>query len=365
MSWLSDRTGIHIGLGPPKASTKLPANLQNADPATQAGYENMIGALNGKIAQQDAGNKTAAEIGGAAFTPVALGALGVGGAAAGAGAAGAAGGADAAGNAAGAGSDTTGGGSSGLPSWLSDILGGAGGVAGGVGSFLKDNSGSLLEGANVAEAALRQQQATNYAKQALQTAQDAYGAKAGLRSAGIAGMLNPSANAPNLSPLRSLAGAGSGNPFARGLPMAGAPTNNTPVPQQAIPTDGQPIANGPPPPSDTNPGTAIAPKLSFPMPGGSGGGVLGSLAGASNGQPASQPPGALPMAGAIGSVMGRLGGGTPSTGGVLGSIGNVIGGLQRPPAPLPLAPSAPAPTSVPMGSAVTPPMTPPGLRMAV
>lgn len=87
--------------------------------------------------------------------------------------------------------------------------------------WMKKNSGTLIAGANVAEAAYRQMQADKYAGKAFDLASGAYNEKAPLRTAGIAGMLNPGANTPDLSALRMIAGAGSGNPFAKALPMAG------------------------------------------------------------------------------------------------------------------------------------------------
>lgn len=93
--------------------------------------------------------------------------------------------------------------------------------------WLKNNAGTLLQGAGIADAAYREMQADKYATQAYKQAQDAYNAKAPLRSSGIQGMLmagqaNPFARAAGSAPaLPSL-------PQPAGLPMAGEPANPTP-----------------------------------------------------------------------------------------------------------------------------------------
>ena len=97
---------------------------------------------------------------------------------------------------------------SGAPGAIESLLG-----------LLKNHAGDLMTAANVYEAAQRQGKADKFANQAINTATDAYNAKAPLRMAGLQGMLNP--QTPDLSNLRSLAGSRSGNPFARTLPMAG------------------------------------------------------------------------------------------------------------------------------------------------
>ena len=140
--------------------------------------------------------------------------------------------------------------------------------------FLKDHSGDLLAAANVAEAAMRQQKADKYATNAVNTATDAYNAKAPLRMAGINGMLHPTT--PDLSSLRTLAGSRSGNPFARSLPMAGMPMAGG-----ASFTAPTPTVNGAPPgpvfmpggsqtaprplPIERAPMTGAIPRLAMPV----------------------------------------------------------------------------------------------------
>ena len=107
--------------------------------------------------------------------------------------------------------------------------------------FVKAHGVDALQVAAIANQAWRQTQSDKYAKQALSGVEDRYNAKEPLRTAGMAGMLNPSANTPDLSALRTIAGPNSGNPFApKTLPVAGLPSG------QAI---GQPTptVNGAPP----------------------------------------------------------------------------------------------------------------------
>jgi hypothetical protein len=140
--------------------------------------------------------------------------------------------------------------------------GGLPGILSGVGDFLTGNGG--LNAGLTGIAALRGSQSTDYARGALQTAQDAYNAKAPLREEGIAGMLNPGANTPDLSGLAAIRSAG--NPFDRVGPVVapqgpGAARPNAPgyVPPQNIgtgtgdlaglgirpaPTNGGPTARG-------------------------------------------------------------------------------------------------------------------------
>lgn len=134
---------------------------------------------------------------------------------------------------------------------------------------------TALEAWNVYNAAQRQTEADNYATSALNGtpgqpgtgAIAQYAAKQPLRTAGIAGMLNPSANAPDLSSLKTLAGANSGNPFARGgaLPVAGqgrpisaGPVNNTPTPSvPAGPMGGQTLFGGTLPVAGSSPASQL------------------------------------------------------------------------------------------------------------
>lgn len=109
---------------------------------------------------------------------------------------------------------------------------GGNGDGGGITGFLngliprnKDGSidwGALgsdaISGLSAINAYQRQQAADKYANLGLDFAKQTYADNAPLRAAGRSGMLNPMANAPNLSGLRSIATTGSGNPFA-GAPI--------------------------------------------------------------------------------------------------------------------------------------------------
>lgn len=124
--------------------------------------------------------------------------------------------------------------------------------------FLKDHAGDILAAGNVVEAALRQGKADSYANKAYNTANDAYTAKAPLRMAGIEGMLHP--QTPDISSLRSLATTRSGNPFARGLPMAGGATPTPPVAPPVGAAPGLPMA-----PPRTTPTGPNGPRLAMPV----------------------------------------------------------------------------------------------------
>lgn len=130
--------------------------------------------------------------------------------------------------------------------------------------FLKDHSGDLLAAVNVYEAAQRQGKADKYANLAFDTANNAYNAKAPLRMAGIEGMLHP--QTPDISGLRSLATARSGNPFARGLPMAAPPMAGgaTPIPPVA-PSGAAPGLPMTPTAPRTTPTGTNGPRLSMPL----------------------------------------------------------------------------------------------------
>lgn len=129
------------------------------------------------------------------------------------------------------------------PSWVIDGL--KAGVPASI-DWIKNNAGSIAQAGAIGDAVYREMQANKYAGNALSLATGAYNDKAPLRTAGLAGMLNPGANTPNLAALRSLAGAGSGNPFAKGLPMAGAQAvgNHGPGAPMPLPLAGAPGAPG-------------------------------------------------------------------------------------------------------------------------
>lgn len=106
-----------------------------------------------------------------------------------------------------------------IPGWVLDGL--KTGVPAAL-DWIKNNSGTLIQGATVADAVYRQMQADKYSKQALQLATDSYNARAPLRDQGIQGMLN----------------AGKANPFSvahQGLPLAppGAAPSSYPAPINA------------------------------------------------------------------------------------------------------------------------------------
>ncbi len=119
-------------------------------------------------------------------------------------------------------------------SWGKLILDHGGDVISAVSSFAKDHAVDALTAWNVYNSAKRQSQADDYAQGALKDTQSAYDAKAPLRTLGLAGLQNPGANVPNIDNIRNLATKGSGNPFTRGLPMAGVGVQ--PLAPGAIPT---------------------------------------------------------------------------------------------------------------------------------
>lgn len=151
--------------------------------------------------------------------------------------------------------------------WWDPIISGLEAVGGDVLAFAKKYGTTALEAASIIQSARQQAQANEYANTALNGnpktgeagAIATYNAKAPLRTAGQAGMLNPGANTPDLSNIRTLATSGSGNPFAKALPVAGVATkapgydstgNLNPVlpiagNPQASPPPSHPIANGP------------------------------------------------------------------------------------------------------------------------
>lgn len=106
-----------------------------------------------------------------------------------------------------------------IPGWVIDGL--KTGLPAAV-SWLKDNAGTILQGAGVADAAYREMQADKYATQAFKMAQDAYNAKAPLRSAGIAGMQAPTGNPFSLN--QHTAG------FQMAPPQGGPPAPGSPQP---------------------------------------------------------------------------------------------------------------------------------------
>lgn len=210
-------------------------------------------------------------------------ALGIAGGVAGGAALGALGGAIG-GKAGSAGGDTTGDDGGGNDDPSSDNPGG--GASGGNGGtdniatqvlgLIKQYGPTALEGLNIYQSAQNQGKADQYAQNAINGATDAYNAKAPLRALGIAGLQNPGANVPDLSNIRQLSTAGSGNPFAKALPVAGAATGfKAPAaPPTAAPTQGAlplalgPVAQGQPAvPSFTSPGSPYANPATNPKKG--------------------------------------------------------------------------------------------------
>lgn len=89
--------------------------------------------------------------------------------------------------------------------------------------WVQKNAQTIIQGAAALENYNRQKKSDEYAQKGLDFIHNdkgtgVYDLNAPLRDAGRAGMLNPTANAPDLSNLKRLATTGSGNPFA-GAPM--------------------------------------------------------------------------------------------------------------------------------------------------
>ncbi len=198
-----------------------------------------------------------------------------------------------------------------------------GGIAGDIGSFLSQHKGDILAAASVYESAQRQGKADKYGQMAIDSATKAYDAKAPLRDAGIAGMLDPSKGAPdlsalkleagqtgqqraplpmaggsNLSNIQTVAGSGSGNPFAKALPMAQAPQMpQVPKPAQAPPLPMAPPSAGPPdvqhPMTPPNKPTLPALPIGTPGTGLTGPGAVPGV------PPRIAPPGTAPGVGLL------------------------------------------------------------------
>jgi hypothetical protein len=177
-------------------------------------------------------------------------------------------------------------------------------VGGDIVGFLHDNAKTIINGLSAYEQYQRQGKADAYLQQALngipgtdyKGAIANYSAKQPLRDAGQAGMLNPRANTPDLSALktqgqagagltaslpisnpnqaqgmtnlRNIAGSGSGNPFASSLPVASAsqpslPSVTPPRQPPALPIGPQsPSLNPvPTPPGGPKPGQIAMPSL--------------------------------------------------------------------------------------------------------
>lgn len=153
-----------------------------------------------------------------------------------------------------------------------------GGALKDIGSWVKDNKDTILQGLSAVNQYQRSQKSDEYAKKALDLATKSFDEKAPLRAAGQAGMLNPQANAPDISALRAQGqnglslqaptplplatgnlnnaqhlanGPQSSNPFTKALPLA-APNAMPSAPLRPIPPP--PVSSGPPTlPIATNP----------------------------------------------------------------------------------------------------------------
>lgn len=166
-----------------------------------------------------------------------------------------------------------------------------------VGSYIKNNASTILSGLNAYNQYERQNKSDALAQDAFNTAKQQYADKQPLRDAGMAGMLDPSKNAPDLTQLGKLATAGSAitapkpiplagsgvsnlqsvaanNPFApqKPIPLAGGPSNSTPqAPATPIPLAPQPYVPSKPTgstatPVTGTPGSPVAPLAPPPLP---------------------------------------------------------------------------------------------------
>lgn len=285
MSWLSKATGIHLGnIGAPIGAL-IGSVIPGVGTAIGAGLGQGIGALgSGKSLPVAAGQGVVA---GTAAKALPIAGKAIGGLLGGGGS---------------AGGDVAGGDD---PS--SDNPDGGGGfdlgdLGGGIVDILKKYGPTALEGLNIYNSAQRQGQSDKYAQDAINGATERFNKQEPLRVAGQAGLLNPSAGTPDLSNIRQISTAGSGNPFAKALPVAGAaapfkPSGALPVAQTG------PIPNVPP-----NPDGSIW------LPGGA------KPTGQST-YPAPGQPGALPLALAPAMTgQQKVGGLDPKTGKPLGAL---------------------------------------------
>lgn len=92
---------------------------------------------------------------------------------------------------------------------------GGGSLLDAAGGFLKDHGGSIVQGLAGVDAVRQQQQARDTQNKAIGYATDSYDARAPLRSAGQAGMLNPQAPPA----LQAVNYGSSGNPYGKKAPI--------------------------------------------------------------------------------------------------------------------------------------------------
>jgi len=130
----------------------------------------------------------------------------------------------------------------------------------GIPSLLNDVGTTIPAIAGAANAANLQAQAQQYAQDAVNTQKGQYASQAPLRTAGMAGLLNPSTPAPGLPAIQALnTAAAKGNPFATAVPLPSAPANPTVSASQAPPT-GLPT----PAPVGGNTTISVQPKPTVP-----------------------------------------------------------------------------------------------------
>jgi len=217
MSWLSSAIGKIPLIGHPinEIGKVLPSGGQLIGGAMLGPVGSVLGgAIDGNTTplQKNVGNTIAGAEGLAGGGVGLSGLLGGGAGAAGSAGAGAAGGAAA-----------------GAPTSLAGLLGqipGIGGLVSGLVGAAGGGSGLIDKGLGAAEllnASNLSKQSTQYAKNAMDTANQSYDSRAPLRLSGIQGMLNPKPSS-DLSGLSSVSAAG--NPFAQGRVGAPLPLRN-------------------------------------------------------------------------------------------------------------------------------------------
>lgn len=123
-----------------------------------------------------------------------------------------------------------------------------------VAGFIKNNAPTILSALSAYNSYQRQQKADQLGQQAVTDAKAQYAAQQPLRDAGMAGMLDPSKNAPNLTQLGKAATAGQALQAPQPIPLGGgisnvqaAAGNNPFAPAKPIPLAGSPPSNTPPP----------------------------------------------------------------------------------------------------------------------
>lgn len=122
-----------------------------------------------------------------------------------------------------------------------------------VAGFISSHAKDILAGLSAYNSYERQQKADQLGQQAVTDAKAQYAAQQPLRDAGMAGMLDPSKNAPNLTQLGKAATAGQALQAPQPIPVGGnisnvqAAAGNNPFAPKPIPLAGSPPSNTPPP----------------------------------------------------------------------------------------------------------------------